>query len=832
MIYSFKTPMGSGNPESIALLVRLDTPSGKVRLKHNELFRSELLEMLEKSNIFLRVKGVEGEDVPFLIPYGGEAKDFTQLLQILNKLKATNQLSTESAQLKGVLPKIKSIFGNEVEIDDLINLHEAYEEFLAFKNKEVTVNMNVTVSDMVNPAITQKIVDTYKLVSRPKELWFLDEKINVSSTMNTPEDRVYIRLPDYEELVTQEIADVFAAEIPYLIKPYPSKQLYTPYYMDYIQTVDPSFDVKKIVGDPSNNDLPIQPNEEEFYKALCSLAEYTLKNKQHYGDDSDAEFEKVAQMHLSSTAFANLDEDFRRLAIALLDKALAVNYMHTGFVPISKVYDNTDESNDDIEKDTTISTEEIGSSYEYYDTGKTRVGNASDIILAYLDRETNGDYRALCEAIVKLLRWGDRKPSKLKVAGAKKYLSLESFISESSSGNFASMEIKQIEGCTLLPSNYKITLTEDFNDMKYLSSKGIDVESINLPVGLVLNKRYIAEDGSGIVQDVHISLIDLVYNLMFDDNSKNSKVFGIKLENNRIVIDQRIKDLFSKNINLAMSVAEVTSDQESRVEFYQSGHIKDIFFKFNCMDKIKSSVLYQLNRYRTLPDLGVLDSNYTASETELLELCAEGFTPAECLITNMARQIVYVIGKVNSKIVQDMYNGIETTLEAVLNYYLDVMKECKFNYGKFVTEDQGYVRNELEDVMENSISTMNSFGEEKKEEEKKDDRLGEEALKRLIHEVPAGVDVLVVFREVDTPEGRKKKLVILLHQVVVNGVKKFVCVGTDRKAYNSKGNININSVGNIALEVLDNIIKGTPEASRFLFSSEEVMKEAMIRLKD
>ncbi|WP_304427880.1 hypothetical protein [uncultured Clostridium sp.] len=831
MIYSFKTPMGSGNPESIALLVRLQTPSGEVRLSHNELFHSEMLEMLEKSNVFLKVKGVVGEDVPFITPYGGSMKDFTQLLQILNKLKSSNQLNPESAQLKGVMPKIKSIFGEEIEIVDLMDLYQAYTDFLAFKNKEVTVNMNVTVSDMVNPSITQKIVDTYKIVSRPKELWFLDENINVSSEMKTPEDRVYVRLPDYEELVTQEIADVFAAELPHLIKPYPSQQLYTPYYMDYIQTVDPSFDVKKVVGNPTNNDLPIQPNEEEFYKALCSLAEYTTKNKTHYGEASDEEIDRMAQLHLSTTAFANLDEDFRRLAIALLDKALAINYMHTGFVPISKVYDNDDDSNDDVEKDTTISTEEIGSSYEYYDTGKVRIGNASDIILAYLDGETNGDYKALCEAIVKLLRWGDRKPSKLKVVGAKKYLSLESFISESNSGNFASMEVKEIEGCTLLPSNYKITLSEDFNDMNYFASLGIDVESINLPVGLVLSKRYITEDGSGLVQDIHTSLIDIVYNLMVNDTSKNSKVFGIKLENNRIVLDKRIEKFFNKNVTLAMSVAEVTSDQESRVEFYQSGHIKDIFFKFNCMDKIKSSILYQLNRYRTLPDLGVLDANYTENETELLELCSEGYTPAECLTINMARQMVYVIGKVNSKVIQDMYNGIEANLEMILNYYLEVMRESNFNYGKFVSKDTGYVKNELEDVMGNNLDTMNSFDNLQKEEKNEDDRLGDKALKRLIHEVPTGVNVLTVFKQIETEEGSKKKLVCLMHETNINGTKKFVCVGTDRKAYNSVGNVNIIKFGNIALDILENIIKGTPENSNFRFSNEDVMKETMARLK-
>lgn len=842
MIYTFKTPMGSGTPENVVLMAKIDTPNGVLRVKHNDLFHSDRLEILEKQNLFLRVKGIEGEDIPFIVAYGGTSKDFTQLLPVLQKLKSSNQLVVGDPTLKALLPKMSSIFGVQFSDVDLVTLYEAYQEFIAYKKKDITVHITVTVSDMINPEVTQKIVDKYKSTTRPKELWFLDEKINVSSKMKTPEDRVFLRLPEYESLITSETSEAFVAELPSLIQPYPAKELHTPYYMDYIQTKDPSYDVANVIGNPANNDLPIQPNEEEFYKALCSLGDYTEKHKTEVEDVADEDADLLASLRISNASFINLNEDFKNFAIALLDKALAINYMHTGFVPVSAVFDVDNDSLDsDDESDKTISTSEIQSSYEFYETDKQRIGEASELVLAYVNKETNGDYHALCEAIVKLLRWGDRKPSKLKVTGAKNYLSLDTFRTESNSGNFAAMEVKTINGCALLPSPYKIRLTDNIKDTSYFKKLGLDIEDMNVPVGLVLHKKYLAEDNSAIIQDIHTPIIDIVYNLVMGETSPNSKVYGISYDKstNKIIFAQDILDKFDKSVALGRCVTEVTSDQESRVEFYQSGAVKDIFFEFNSMDKIKCSCLYQLNRFRALNNLNMLESDYTTSKSELIELCSSGITPVEALSINMVRQVLQVTVSVNDRIVKDTFNGVVTTLEQVFNYYLEEMQKIGFNYGAFDNAKASYVSSKLEDIINGGENTqlkeLDVFSNDTVEENdvdtvQEDDRLGRDKLNRLIYEVPDGVSALWLYKPVIIDGVAKKRLIVLVHLTEVNGKSKLICVGRDKERFAvQKSGISTDKVGSIPSEVMSNILKGTPEESKFLFASEAVLQETIDR---
>lgn len=882
-IHIANAPIGS-TPVPVLQTIKIIDDNGETQtFAHNELFDDRMLNLLLSSGILVRVNTVPNNN-PFLtVANIGDLKGkvimVDSIIVLLNKLSTQGPIDKSNNMLEKISEGLEQKTKVSFSVDDLISLYKANQDFIQYMKNNISVDLSEVGQSFLSPTADKSIIDKYKLSVRSKELWFMDEKINVSEVQNKPEDRLFIQIPEYVNLVTTG-ANALLSELPKLISPYkeeyakygnlpkernPQILLRSPNYKNYVTEVNPSFDLKNVTGDPSNNDLPIQENEREFYEALCSLYDYTQKKQ---GEPENIGLSSVPY-------FPKLNNIFKDYIVNLISKALQINYSHTYFVPTSMDFD--DDNNDDNDSASESDSNEVAGSYSFHsileggiEKGPNKAKqSATDIVLNYVDGNT-GDVYSLCEAAVKLLRWGSRKPTKLKVSGASKYLSLDLFREETSSGNLGSMELQVIDGCALYPTGYKIQAAGNFADSDFIRSLGFIPEGFIIPVGLSTCKKYFSTGSDSLLQIVNISIIDIVYNLIHGIENPNDNVVGFKYNKStkKIEVSENILESLNKELILTDVVSSVTTCTDASTEFYQSGAVKDIFFKYNAWNPTNCSVLFQINGYRNVRDLSVLNENMSTNEAELMSLVAEGFMPAACLTTNMFRQVLEVLLRVNNRYNQDLDMGIQTSFVDILNYYADAMLESNFNYGAFVSEESTTVPNKLEDMMaggeHTTIKELNAFGSDTSDDELDDDddevysdKDGEYDVSKLIENVGFGADACQIYitvmeankqGDIDATTGKLKvvpvkKVVTAVHVTKdSNGNPKYIILGfADRKKYNllsSKNpipglkNINIDSMPDLFPTMVQAMVDPNYDSDKYKFVSKTAILETVSRYKE
>ena len=830
-IFTLNIPMGN-SAENVVLDVKvIDEENNVLLFSHNELFDDNLLEMLLQQNIVLKVKAINGTN-PYIITQNLSdprtvkcVKNIKPVLETLMKISKMEPI-TESNKLLPELSKVLSQkFGSPFSVEDLVKIYNSYIDLQGYFKNSISLDLSRVGQAFLTLDSNKSVLDKYKLNAKIKDLWFLDEKINQTLVQEHPEDKLFMRLPDYESLTTRDSSAGLVEDLQNMIQPYkaeaakyshlpsdkrPSDLLRTPNYASYVLKGDPSYDIKNVIGNTSNNDLPIQPNEEEFYRALCSLCDFTEKKK------NPDDYNNISAVDdLSTPFFPTLNIDFKDFIINIIAKALQINYAHTAFVPVT-VDKEIDE--DDDSDNTAIATSSVDSSYAFYYSDKNPGQQlASDIVLNYIESET-GDPHALCEAAVKLLRWGSRKPTKLKVSGAKTYLSLDTFREESTSGSFDTMELQLADGCALRPTPVKLALNANFADRDFIRTLGFSPQRFGIPVGITTYKQYLSSGNEALVQTIHMSLIDLVYNLLTGVSTANDKVYGYSYNTTtkRIEVKEEVLANLTKNVNVEQAVIQTTTSTEGTVEFYQPGIVKDIFLKYNVWNATRCSVLSQINKYKDSNDLKVLNEYYSTNESELISLAQEGVLPAEALTINMFRQVLNVLCYVNDKVNLDLDRGIESSFVDILNYYADAIVEYKFNYGSFTDTEVISVENKLEDMMaggnNTTINQLDTFGSNNDEddldedmEDEKESFSGGWIMNNFIEPVPAGVDAFRLYMNVLVPNKEGiidpntnkvklvpgKKVISAVHQIVENGEPRYIILGfEDREKYNLVSNKN------------------------------------------
>ena len=236
--------------------------------------------------------------------------------------------------------------------------------------------------------------DTMKFLnSQKREVIHTENKFQKECT-----DPIMFRLPSRDEMENEDIkTSEIMPERFQICEPYKYPDAYEVYY-DKASSRVPKDYFPMIEGNPANNTLPIQENEKEFYENLNTWILNNLKIV--YAEKLDSMEEKDFVLDSTTESYLNM----------LIERVYRWHWGHSEHVPEKRkedLNDDTEEENDGTEKSNYIFTRKPGNEdkplYAAYESLRNFLRQAS----------MQCSYKIYSEALIKIARWGTRKPTAL-----------------------------------------------------------------------------------------------------------------------------------------------------------------------------------------------------------------------------------------------------------------------------------------------------------------------------------------------------------------------------------------------------------------------------------
>lgn len=302
---------------------------------------------------------------------------------------------------------------------------------------------------IATPAV-KNYYDTYKLSVISDGLSNVARKS--PTIMKIPKDKIYFPVHDIESVVLNP-DNLERLDIASYIKPYKNRKLGDPNIWISVSEIENAGTA--VAGSPSNNQLEIQSNELDFYNEFSNLFDSFVRGveKWHGVQINPSDIEDCKKKAPKETV--RLLEYLK----SWVDAAAVVNWTHTGrvvvpgdviyqynlfdFIPFESYAEelrrSLDVSDDDdyssngdeaVSDDVVLlkaetSSDENVAQYLY-------MANFSNLIDQYIRSENS--FYAYAEAIVKLFRWGEMKPTKLKLQSRNSYFNLSTCLEDTFSG--------------------------------------------------------------------------------------------------------------------------------------------------------------------------------------------------------------------------------------------------------------------------------------------------------------------------------------------------------------------------------------------------------------
>lgn len=532
-------------------------------------------------------------------------------------------------------------------------------------------NFKVSVPEMFysNPLVLRQVVKDYNGKFGHQ---FQFANINKTNFMNSETDQFFIELPDYEKLRSLDLGlRSMVPEPQDIAKPYPHPIYQTPYAArvfkesptqlrqslrevnDLIELTPeemesvPKINVQYLEGNSANNDLDIQPNEMEFYAALEEYIKYDIAQS---FPGADVE-EKFANCVCSSRMM-----EFLQL---MLESVAKLNWSHTNKFPIGYSDDEDDEG------DSTSMSE----SAMYLNLGEMDVTDGLTILEKFIDSASkNGQgFHAYIEAIIRLARFGDVKPTVLKLGNYNRYLDLNTFYIKHTTGNLSSLQPVLINGSEMAYEGV-VVFDDKFRDVKFRESIGVDTPKVTIPVGV-----YCRKDFSGNAhQTVFLSFTDIISTYK---NSPDRKLIdGITFDGTKFVTDFKSTD--EESIPLRMARESVNSTTDKSFVFYSSEGMKQLTLEFSCPEITSLAVMFEF-----LYSNDALSRQYDqlkfSSKEELASKLSSNPLPVDMYVkVNLAGALIPIVLKASEKY-ESVFTG-EYDIAQILNMYLEVSRALGF----------------------------------------------------------------------------------------------------------------------------------------------------------
>lgn len=719
MLQCVKTDIVTGKEERIVFGVSCTAEGGKYYSFKEILGTTNTIQHLAQLGERVYVQAQRGA-VPFVSDGTGQSPsgtaDYSGVFSFLRKF--THPWTDEVAL------KMQEKLGNQVGFmkEDLNNFKKALDEFEKYRQGEESIKIQAPEFTYYNAEETVLAVRDHNARLGP-QFEYITSSVNKTNFMESYSDQFFIELPEYDKLRGFDFEMVTMVPTRRdIARPYPHPIYNTPYYQKYFErspdqrredlervgtfyhlTPEEKSNVARIdfgyvTGFAKNNDLGIQENELDFYNALKEYIKYDISQ---FKPEEDVE-ENYKNCIASPRMMEFLDE--------VLEQVLKLNWSHTNKFPFDRESD-VDDDDDDAVASTNYSGRKDGEEVDSADFFPVSDGM---VVADYTPRFSGFiqqaaisgmGFDAYIEAIIKVARWGDVKPSVLKLGEYPKYFDMNKFTVRSNTGNFESMKPKLVDGYETTIVGF-IGFDEKFRDFEYRNKIGVEAPIVSIPVGVVVARFY--ENDSR--QLTAMSMIDLVQE--YKNNPESKLVKGVGYEGGKFSLNVK-EELAEETVMLRKIADLVAKDSEGTTVYYESQSVKELMLEFKTKGLSNLKVLYDV-MYSNDQMTKWYDSLKFSSHEELAAKARQFPQSKEMYLrVNIANVILPVVLKAS-----DLYEkaGVTPgTLEAMrqaMDIYSQVMDQLGYKgEGSFLGAPSEVVEEPKTSALGDKLKRMESFAQ-------------------------------------------------------------------------------------------------------------------------
>lgn len=639
MIFTSVFTLDDGKKYEIAIMGKLIDNEDVLHFKIKEMLgSSSVLNALADQGSVCLITATNDHPIP--VAESG-CLNFTQIYNAL-----ANHLGTDIGMetYEKLAQAVESQLHLGITAEDIKEFKEGCEILRDYLAKPVNFKLDVSLSSLKDISIMDLIK---KINSGSHGLSFVSSGLNRTLFMDKPSSKVFIALPKYADVVKDTFDLPSKSEV---MPDYSDPQFETPDYKSFATGED----IPLIEGSSSNNKLDIQENEREFYNALREYLEYGIQ--QQY--EKPLEEIDVADLLKSDVYFY-----LSRLA----ERILSFGWRHTGLI----AEEFEDSSNDETGEDDV----ETSKSYSIRKAEGTGIFVPGSVKLkGFIETEITKNKYVIAEIIIKLLRWGNRKPNKLVVENGINDLELNTFQIKAAKETYDDGVVEIINGreFTLIS---EIDATGAFTDTTYLNNLGISLTTMHCPVGIVCARKYLIHNGAdSLLQYVYMSLADVVEIL----ETRPNAIEGVTLNSDGTftVTKPYGEDNYDKfKIPLQYAINRINADKEKENKLYVSDKVIDHALSVQAYTDYLGYLAVMKNYFynpKTHIDLGRL--NYISVE-ECADKTALGKSIEELVTANIAYHLLPSMLHTIKDCEKILEEEGEVTLEQALNaYMLNIIK--------------------------------------------------------------------------------------------------------------------------------------------------------------
>lgn len=509
-------------------------------------------------------------------------------------------------------------------------------------------------------------------------------KISMSENKTIPmkscDDQLFVEIPSRQLLLDDDVnVKSFLPKKSSFYRPYGAATLNDMTLYKEPESKFPKELIPMVEGNVHNNELGIQENEQKYYDALIEWVQFNMKSDA--GTDIDV-----------SPSNPNIDAVSQVYLDALCEMFYGWNWDHNPNIPVYDADADEPEYNDDAADDG------IKSSYVYKATKKEKAAmeagvdlnsvhemhvNAFELLKDYLrEASLNLGYKVYVEAVIKLARWGERKPTALFFEDYPLIFSLGDNKVSQYIGYIDSYEVKQQNGCdsTAICAIYDNAM---FADKGYLRSLGYEYDCLMAPIGLFGQKIYVNKSDLGPEElkfEQYYSLIDVVRSYV--TGSEEFKIDGIEYDGTsfkttkNIVCDDGIvlsKIMFQYKANKNNMMLSPFCSAESLQNLYM-----DLGVVLGAADAPLHHFTLLQSKQRVADLRKDISINSFSSKEDLLKKREErAIRLLRYAVETEVASVILPVYIIASKLYEEKPES-ERTFENILNIYKEAMIRCDY----------------------------------------------------------------------------------------------------------------------------------------------------------
>lgn len=532
--------------------------------------------------------------------------------------------------------------------------------------------------------------------------FYIEETISVDTLFQDKcTDKLMFKLPLLSQLNDDEISiDSLLPLREQLCKPYPDgyEIAYTSDYKAPGRGI-PSSMYLLVEGRVENNTLPIQENEREFYDTLTNWIKFNI---------STALKVKVDEM---DAKLVTLDQDTEIYLTELLTRLYSWHWGHNKNVPAYLPEE------DDVAEDSDAS------KFVFTLKNAADINNiivATDSLIRFVRKAQNEiGIRAWVETVIKILRWGERKPTSLYFQGYPYIFELGTnrvlpYVGSITDYNLA-----------VTPEGYNMTVDTAFimdtriRDTEYVSNKGYPYPSLVAPVGVVCKQIYInskkADDRIAALK--YFSITDFIM-LLFSNKINEDTMYipeGISVsEEGSINITNNLQ--CNRNLTTTKLLQNYNAEKNRLLTnpYYSNQVLNDLYMelKSNSAEKL----ITQLEILRTGIELDnietTLEKNSIDSLEQLVDKCSQMiiYNKDQAIASNVFRQLYPVYIEVSKRLIEVSKSNakLATDMTYTLNLFKEIMLELDYKSDNYFLSKSVNEVVSFRDLYNRSLSSVSN----------------------------------------------------------------------------------------------------------------------------